>query len=270
MSDIKVGVIGCGNMASSIVLGIHRVYPTILFKTFTPGHTRAKELAVKVKGEHASSLDDLNDCDVILIGCKPQQFNELAENLKKSKLTLNKHFISMMAATSFQTLKANLPEARLTRVMPNTPITLGAGITLILNDKDITDKEEALTLKLFSACSQVHMMESEKMLDQVTTVSGCGPAYVFLFAKTFCDELITFGVKESEARKMVVELFKGSALLMESEQDISLETLIRNVTSKGGVTIEAVNLYKKMSLNDITHKALEAAYKRSIEITSMA
>lgn len=270
MSKIKVGVIGCGNMASSIVKGVFAVYPEITFVTYTPSFVRAKELATIVNGEAVDSLDKLINCDCILIGCKPQQFKDLASNLRDSGQNLDQHFISMMAATSFSTLSSELPKARFTRVMPNMPITLGAGITLLLNDKKISDKQEALALKLFSACSQVHMMKNEKMLDQVTTVSGCGPAYVFLFAKSFCDELVSFGVSEVDARAMVIELFKGSALLMESSQDVSIDELINNVTSKGGVTIEAVNVYKKMGLYEITHKALEAAFKRSKEITSMA
>jgi pyrroline-5-carboxylate reductase len=268
VSEVIIGVIGCGNMSSSIVEGIHNVYPNIQFKTFTPSQTKAILLAEKVNGTFVKTLDDLNDCDLIFIGCKPQQFNDLTQNLISSSLNLDKHFVSMMAATPFYTLKEKLPKASFTRVMPNTPITLGAGITLMLNEKHITPKQEALTLKLFSACSQVHMMDSEMMLDQVTTVSGCGPAYVFLFAKYFCDELICFGINEDDARAMVVELFKGSALLMESSKEHSLETLISNVTSKGGVTIEAINTYKKMGLSDITHKALKAAYKRSVDISS--
>ena len=100
----------------------------------------------------------------------------------------------------------------------------------------------------------------------MTTVSGSGPAYVFLFAETMANKLTDWGVDVNEAKRIAIELFIGSSELMKNQQDLSLSELIAKVTSKGGVTIEAVNSFKESEINSITSKALDAAYKRSIEI----
>ena len=261
-----IGVIGCGNMASAIVKGIHAIYKQEKFLTYTPSKTRAKTLADAVNGKQVDELSSLNEADTLMIGCKPQQFDVLASQLRESISLKDKHIVSIMAAMPVETIKKKLGVTKVTRVMPNTPMLYNEGISLILNS-GTTEKEESTVLKWFSACGKVHMLESEQAFDQVTTVSGSGPAYVFQFAKTMVDKLETWGVESNQAREIVTQLFKGSTKLMELNSDISLEELIDQVTSKGGVTIEAVKVYKAEGIAEMTSKALDAAFKRSEEMT---
>lgn len=262
-----IGVIGCGNMASAIVKGIHQKFPNEKFKTFTPTFTRAEILAKDVGGEAVKQLKELIDCPVIIIGCKPQQFDELVANLKNAGQFQNTYFISIMAAIPLNVLKRKLASPYITRVMPNMPSLYGEGVTLMLHSDEVKDDYRSLCEKYFSVCSHVHQIRNEELFDKVTTVTGSGPAYLFQFAKTFTDQLEEWGCNAEEARKMVTQLFLGSAKHMESSQDKSYSTLIDEVTSKAGVTIEAVRVFEKNEINAITAKALEAAYKRSCEIS---
>ena len=262
----KIGVIGCGNMASQIVKGIHKAFPDLSFFTYTPSQTKAIELAKSIQGTSIKELSELSECDLLLIGCKPQQWQELASKMNSSGLN-QQLCVSMLAATSFEALQGNLPNCRFIRIMPNTPIGLGLGITLFLKDINVSDDESSKVLTLFEACSEVHVMKDEKMLDQVTTVSGCGPAYVYLFAKFLSDSLRGFGMEDDEARSLVVKLFQGSSELMNQASDESFDQLIDKVTSKGGVTIEAVNVFKNKGFEDMTKSALSAAYERSVQLT---
>jgi len=261
-----IGVIGCGNMASAIVKGIHQKFPEEKFLTYTPSRTRAVDLAKTVNGSVADGLKDFSQCEVIIIGCKPQQFDDLSMKLKEAADFKNTYFISIMAAIPLNFLQNSLEAHQVTRIMPNMPSLYGEGVSLMLHSKEVKKELKAKCEKYFAACSSVHEISDEDIFDKVTTVTGSGPAYVFQFAKTFSDQLEAWGLDRDEARKMVTQLFIGSAKHMEQSQEKSFSNLIDEVTSKGGVTIEAVNVFKENKLQDITSSALKAAYNRSVKM----
>lgn len=266
-----IGVIGCGNMASAIVSGINKVYPNTKFMTYTPSYTRAEALAQKVGGQAVRELSELATCDYLLIGCKPQQFFELAKNLKDGLPSLeSKYIISMMAAVSLPSIEKHLGSSNITRIMPNTPIGLGEGISLLLHSESAVQTEanaiEYVT-KLFEACSKVFTMDSEEQFDKVTTISGCGPAYIFYLTELFAQNLGQWGMDSVAATQLSLALMKGSVELMENRGDSSLSDLVDQVTSKKGVTIEAVEVFRNEGLPELVSKALGAAYSRSSEIS---
>lgn len=258
-----IGVIGCGNMASAIVKGIHRKFQEIDFFTYTPSFTRAQALADSVRGKAVKELSDLKDCETLIIACKPQQFKELSHNLRESLQLQGKHIVSIMAAVPAETIRLELKTEMVTRVMPNTPSLVGEGVSLVYHLSAVSLESREKIAKYFSACSSVHSVKNEGLFDQITTVTGSGPAYVYYFAKTLSDALMSWGVSENEAHKMVTQLFKGATQLMEANSNRPLSELIDEVTSKGGVTIEAINVYQQQGLDKITNAALEAACKRS-------
>lgn len=262
-----IGVIGCGNMASAIVQGIHAKYEELEFLTYTPSFTRAQKLAQEVKGKACRELKELDHCHTLVIGCKPQQFAELALNLNEQLDLTGKHIVSIMAAMPIASIQKVLNVQKVTRVMPNTPCALNQGVSLILHADRLEQKEKSEIRRWFDACSKTFVMQTEAAFDQATTVTGSGPAYVFEFAKSMADKLAQWGHDESVSREMVAQLFKGAASLMESKSDLSFEDLVAQVTSKGGVTIEAIKTYRDQNLADITSKALDAAYERSVALT---
>lgn len=264
-----IAVIGCGNMATAIVKGFFDKNRDVNFLTFTPSYTRAEVLAHEVNGRAVKELSELNEASTILLACKPQQLNSLAENINNSSLNIQgKHIISILAATPIETIKKKLGVSRVTRVMPNTPALIGKGMSLVIHGEEVVAKEKELVEEFFSSCGEIAQMPSETVFDQVTTVSGSGPAYVFLFAQTMVTKLISWGLSEEKAKEIVIQLFRGSSELMADQKELSLDKLIANVTSKGGVTIEAVNSYKDSEIESMTSAALDAAYLRSKEIES--
>lgn len=262
-----IGVIGCGNMAQAIVKGYYKNNNSVEFLTYTPSFTRADELAREVNGAAAKELGELKRADSIVIACKPQQLDSLCESIKSAGLDLShKHIISILAATPIESLKLKLAVSQVTRVMPNTPSLVGKGMSLLIHSIEVTDQQKDLVSDFFTSCGEVALMPNELTFDQVTTVSGSGPAYVFLFAQTMADKLVSWGVAEDEAKKIVIQLFCGSSELMKDQSENTLSELVDKVTSKGGVTIEAVKSYQADKLDQITSKALDAAFKRSEEM----
>lgn len=260
-----IGIIGCGNMAQAIVKGYHQSDSRVKFLTYTPSTTRAKELAKQVNGKFTETLDDFARVETIVIACKPQQFKELAQNLSHIDLS-QKHIISIMAAVSFEQIEQQLKTKKVTRVMPNTPALLGKGVSLVLHGADVNSTQRDLVQSFFSSCGLVAQMENETQFDQVTVVSGSGPAYVFYFAKTMCDQLEKWGLEPKLAKEVVINLFSGSSELMNERKELNLSELIDQVTSKGGVTIEAIKSYQQDRLDLLTQNALDKAYLRSQEL----
>lgn len=262
-----IGVIGCGNMAQAIVNGYHQKDSKVKFMTYTPSFTRADELARAVKGKAVKELSELTIAKTIVLACKPQQLNDLSHMVKNSDLNLKeKHIISILAATPIEALKNKLGAQKISRVMPNTPALIGEGVSLVIHSKEVTHKDKELVNKFFSACGEVQELKTEELFEKVTTVSGSGPAYVFLFAEALLTKLLNWGLNQEQARNIVNQLFIGSSHLMKNQKQDSLNEMIDKVTSKGGVTIEAINAFKKVGLSDITSSALDQAYARSMEI----
>ncbi len=262
-----IGIIGCGNMGSAIIKGYYNKNNQMKFLTYDHTYDNAKKLADEVNGQVASTLGEISQADSIVIACKPQQLNTLVSDLAKANCDLSqKHIISILAATPITTLQQKLKASRVTRVMPNTPAMIGMGMSLVLHAAEVQQAEKELVNDFFSACGEVAQIPNEILFDQVTTVSGSGPAYVYLFAQTMAEKLVQWGVDAEQAKNIAIQLFRGSSELMHDQKDLSLDELIGKVTSKGGVTIEAVKSYRGNHLDQLTAKALDAAYERSEEI----
>jgi pyrroline-5-carboxylate reductase len=263
---MMIGVLGCGNMADAIVRGIHQFDKSISFLTYTPSKTRAQTLAAAVGGRAVDDISEMVDCEILLIGCKPQQFAQLADEIKKKISRQNVHIVSMMAAIRLETIAHKLGQKNITRIMPNTPIFVGKGVTLMTHSDHLEIRQRQKIENLFSKLGSLHLMNSENELDQVMTVTGSGPAYAFLFTKTLVDKLVDWGIDPQSAKEMTIQMMEGSVEMMKrSEKDLT--TLISDVTSKGGTTIEAIKVYEGNKLGLISAEALEASLRRARELS---
>lgn len=262
---MNIAVIGCGNMASAVVLNMHKQFSELKFFTFTPSFTRAKTLADATNSLAVKSLEEFDNIDINywILGCKPQQIKDLAKELN-GKLK-GKKIVSMLAATQVNKLKELFGTNDIIRIMPNTPVKYSKGITLFFSENTIDKSFRDSVFKHMSAGSKVFNMDSEKQLDDVTVFTGSGPAYVFYLAQTLEDKLKTLNIPSDISREMINSLFTGSSSLMENSKE-TLPELVDQVTSKAGVTIEAINIYKASELDKITSKAIDAALERTDQI----
>lgn len=262
---MNIAVLGCGNMSSKVVELIYANNPSVKFYTYTPSFSKAYNLAQSVQGEALKTLNDFESLaiDYWLIGCKPQQVHELATSLK-GKLN-NQIIVSMLAATSCKKLSELFKTNQLIRIMPNTPIGLGEGITLTFAQEEMNKEQYQTFLNLLKEGSLLIPTKTEEQLDELTVFSGSGPAYLFYFAYTFEQKLIQMGYDQVLARELLNQLFMGSSKLMENSS-LSLLELVGQVTSKGGVTIEAINTFKSFDLESTTGHAIDNAIKKSKQI----
>ena len=144
---------------------------------------------------------------------------------------------------------------------------MGANL-IYLNPVHFKEEESAEITSLLEASGKIFKMESESDLDKTTAFSGSGPALIFELARIFETELLKMTDDKVEAKKIITQLFLGSAHLMQqSIENRSFEELRDQVTSKKGVTYEALQVLEQNQMHSIFSSAFEAAYKRTLELS---
>jgi pyrroline-5-carboxylate reductase len=157
-------------------------------------------------------------------------------------------------------------EARIIRAMPNTPGSIGAGITGLFAGKKATEKDCALAEKLLAALGETVWVKKEGLIDAVTAISGSGPAYVFALVEALAAAAVALGLKKDVAEKLARATVIGSGALLGVEPKPAAE-LRRDVTSPHGTTEAALNvLLAETGLNALILKAATAAKLRSEEL----
>ncbi len=262
--SFDINIYGCGNMTSAIFIGLSNSPISFKVHTFTPSFTRAQNLASKLGGIAYKELKDLPKSKYYFIGVKPQQFESLALELKKH-ISRDATIISIMAGISLSRLQLALGVSKVIKVMPSTPSLVGKGISLIIKSNEVNEPELEEVKNLFKGVSKVINVKSEDELNRLTTVSASGPAYIFELARIFSSYLKSSGVSGGTSDLVAAHLIEGSAKLMIDSHE-SFETLRNNVTSKGGMTFEALEVLKNNNLESIFKDALDAAYKRGKEL----
>jgi pyrroline-5-carboxylate reductase len=248
----KIVIIGGGNMGEAIIKGLKR--QVFVCESDT---TKTKALAKKYKTV-AIDISKVSTCDVIIFAVKPQDMGSVLSQVDVK----NQLFISIAAGLTTAFFEKHLGgKARVIRSMPNMPALIGEGITGVASGRYATHQDLKTAQEILNSVGQTVIVK-ESMLDAVTAVSGSGPAYVFLFVEQWMAAAKALGFKEAEAKELVYQTLLGSAhLLKKSEFDAG--TLREKVTSKGGTTQAALEVFAKGKFNQLFKNALLAANKRA-------
>lgn len=252
---MSFGFIGAGNMGSALAKGVCASSKDVVL--FDIDAEKAKNVAAAL-GCKAGTREDALNCDYVFLGVKPQQIDELLAGITLDE----KHrvFISMAAGVKIEKIKKYL-DAPVIRIMPNTPVFLGAGMILYSPGEDVTEDEEYEFVSAMQACGLVQKMD-EELIDAGCALSGCGPAYMYMFALGLAKGAQKCGIDEKSAMKLSAQTMLGAAkMLLEGTTDA--ETLIKNVCSPGGSTIEGVKVLEESKLYEICEKTVDAAYKKN-------
>jgi pyrroline-5-carboxylate reductase len=277
----KLGFIGGGNMAEALVHGLiaHKVFkPTdIIVADVAPERRRKLARQYKVTTTD-NNLVVMRDAPTILLAIKPQQIDavlhEIASGQKpavNSKRAAGskpgaKLFISIVAGVTIARIATVIGKsARVIRVMPNAPAMVGLGMAALARSKGASRADETLALKIFNAVGDAIIVKDEGLLDAVTGLSGSGPAYVYLFAKSLADAAVNEGIPTELALRMALQTIRGAEQVMRTSRQ-TLAELIRVVASPGGTTEAALRRFAETGFSDIVAGALHAATARSREL----
>ena len=210
------------------------------------------------------SPQDCGSVAAFVVALKPQAFREAAPALKPyvGAATL---VVSIMAGTTRASL-AEVLGGHVVRAMPNTPASIGRGITVAVAGKDVSATQREAADGLLRATGLVEWITDEGLIDAVTAVSGSGPAYVFLLAEELARAGVAAGLPEALATKLARETVSGAGELLH-RSDLDAATLRQNVTSPAGTTAAALEvLMAKDGLQSLLTRAVAAATKRSKEL----
>ena len=258
----KIGIIGGGNMGSAIIAGISRQYSVFLCEQDS---RRCQQLKRKYKISTGDLKTVVAKSRVIILAVKPQSFEQLLKTIRPF-VSKDKLIISIAAGITCQYIQKRLgSKVHVVRAIPNLPAQVGKGMTGICSGKAATQGDLILSRRIFSCIGNVIVVE-EKWMDAITAVSGSGPAYVFLFIEYLNKAATSLGLKKNLAHDLVAQTIRGSIDLLE-HQKVDAGVLRAKVTSKGGTTQAAIDVFQKNKLEKVFKSALGAAKKRAKELS---
>lgn len=225
------------------------------------------------RGVRACSLPDasLAESDVWIYAVKPQQMREVVLSTKPY-LGQNTLVISIAAGISIDSLSKWLgsdtePYKHIVRCMPNTPALVAAGVTGMAASDEVSESEKQTATNLLSAVGEVVWVENDHAIDAVTALSGSGPAYVFLFIESLISGAMALGLTAEQSRTLALATLSGATLLATKSPEPP-SVLRERVTSKGGTTAAALDVFTQQNLTHIIHQAMSAAAKRASELST--
>ena len=225
-----------------------------------PVSERRDYLAVTIPGISISE-EPLSELDS-LVAVKPDKVPEVLEILSKLNPT---RVLSIAAGVKVSSMEKILGEkVRVLRAMPNTPALIGKGSAGVAAGSSATDEDLVWAVEILSAVGSAIVVE-ESQLDAVTGISGSGPAYLFFLAEALIDAGCEVGLSKDESQSLVEQTLLGAAALL-YESDDPAEALRQKVTSKGGTTAAAIEVFENASFRDTIRGAVFAATERSLQL----
>lgn len=262
------GFIGTGNMGAALSRALDRG-TCVALANRNPDKARA--LADELGFFAVSNEDVAENSEYVVLGVKPQILPELCPNisaaLQKNATTNSKKpvVITMAAGVKAETLCEMLGECYpVIRIMPNTPVSIGEGVILAAKNDLVSDDEFNAFVNDFSSAGSIHKLP-EDLIDAGTVISGCGPAYIYMFIEAMAKAGESLGLDGKMAKMLAQETAKGAAALT-VQSNKSLEELRVSVCSPGGSTIEGVKAFVESDLDAVVKNALDCAYKRNKEL----
>ena len=263
----KLGFLGVGVMAGGILTSLLESSHNLIDKSdlliyYNDETKMSKFLDYGVKV--APSINFLfKNSNILLIGIKPQNFKELTTNSLFSAHP--KYILSIMAGVKLDNLeKVFFKTKGFIRIMPNLPCLIKKG-TIGFCEKNCTTEIISFSKELLSQCGKVVEISEDKF-DVLTSISGSGPAYVFFIAEAMINAGIKLGLSKEESTRLTYDTLVGSAIYAK-ESNISINELIDKVCSKGGTTIEAINIFRDNDIPEIIFKGIEACMNKSKELS---
>jgi len=261
---IYLSAIGGGVMGEALVarLVAQQVYAASTVLVCDPSPERRQYLQ-QTYGVQASAdnRQALAASEAILLAVKPQALDAVAAALPAEGSTL---LLSVLAGVPLAKLQGVFPGRPLVRAMPNTPATVGAGMTAIAPSADATPEQVERARAIFAAVGQV-VEVPETLLDAVTGLSGSGPAYVALLVEALADGGVAAGLPRAIAQQLAVQTVLGTAQLLQATGWHPAQLKDR-VTSPGGTTIAGVAALEAGGFRSAAIAAVQAAAARSREL----
>jgi pyrroline-5-carboxylate reductase len=273
----SLAFLGAGSMGGAILRGVVasgiRIDGGITATNRTPEKARAFEdldgvTSIALSEQPEGNADAVADARIVLVGVKPAMVPDLLGEIAPH-LAADAIVVSLAAGVTLQTFADVLgDDARVIRSMPNTPSTVRKGVAGLAAGASATADDLALVRRLFETVGAV-VEVPESQIDALGTISGSGPAYVYLLIEEFTKAAVGLGFAEADARLMAEHTFIGATALLEASGEDPAE-LRRRVTSPKGTTERAIAVLQDAHFDRTFADAAAAALARSKELAAGA
>jgi len=267
LSDTRLAFIGTGVMGEAMIRGLlaHELVAPEAITASHPRRERLEELAAQFRiGTSTDNRKAAEGADVVVLSVKPQVLPAVLGQLR-GHIAKRAFVLSIVAGARIATIVKGLEHRAVVRCMPNTPAQVGEGMTVWTATAAVGARQRAQAQAVLGALGKDLHVDDEEFLDMATAVSGTGPTYVFLLMEALIDAAVHLGFSRADARTLVVQTLRGSALFAEQSRAHPAE--LRNmVTSPGGTSAAAIYQLEKGALRTIFSKAVWAAYQRSVAL----
>ena len=267
LGKVALTFIGAGAMGEAMIGGLlakRLVAPGAI----TAADRHAERLEVVRRRFHIHTTRDnraaVRKAGIVVLSVKPQVLpvvlSELRGGIPASALVL-----SIVAGARIELMTRGLGHTAIVRSMPNTPAQVGEGMTVWTATPEATDSQRRQAQSILQALGHQLHVDDESFLDMATAISGTGPSYVFLLMEALIDAGVHLGFSRSDARELVVQTIRGSAMFAERSTVHPAE--MRNmVTSPGGTSAEALYQLEKGGFRTVISDAVLAAHRRSVAL----
>ncbi|MDD6995514.1 MAG: pyrroline-5-carboxylate reductase [Candidatus Borkfalkiaceae bacterium] len=265
----KIGFIGAGNMGGALAQAGRKALGRENVLVCDSSKERTEEAARRV-GATASEREEIcKTCRLIFLGVKPNAvegvLHEIAPLLRQRQDPVA--LVSMAAGTPIAKIKSvsGMENVHVIRIMPNTPVKVGEGVIVYTPDAESTEEDCAALEKALSKAGITDKV-TEKQLEAAGALSGCGPAFAYLFIEALADAGVECGLPRAAALKYAEQTVLGAAKTARDTQKHPAE-LKDEVCSPGGTTIAGVHALERSAFRCAAMDAVLAAYKKTFELS---
>lgn len=256
----QITFLGGGNMASAITAGlIAQGHPPegihIVQRSPEKREALKQQYGVETSFDYEAGI---SQADLVIFAVKPQSYPELIVEVAPLLLKRKPLIVSIMSGLRIASLQKDLPGLTIVRVMPNTPSRVQAGMSLI------TPENEQVQA-IFQAVGSTYITSTEREFEQLTALTGCGPAFVYYLVDQFAQAMQKI-TPEVNCLPLARTTFEGALKMMETNPELTPEALIAQVAPKGGMTAEAMKVLHQAELTSCFAQTFEAAIKRGDEL----
>ena len=256
---MRVGFIGCGNMGGALAAAAARSGAEVLL--FDKDTEKATALADSLCAR-AVAVSEMRGADFIFLGVKPNVIASVAEEISPTVSGTDTVVVSMAAGVKIEKISANLPcGTPIIRIMPNTPVAYGEGMILYTPNNEVNEEKLNAFLSLMSEAGMLDGIP-ERLIDAASAVSGCGPAFAYMFLEALADGGVAAGLPRDKAQTYAAQMLLGSALAS-LKSGAHPGQMKDAVCSPGGSTIEGVMTLEGGGFRGTVSEAVIAAYEKT-------
>lgn len=255
---MKLGFIGLGNMAGTICKGV--IESGFIKGEDVCGFDINQEKLLQMKETYGIQIcenerDLVKHSDYVLMGVKPNVIESVLDKVKD--LLENKTIISIVAGYSHEKYESLIPGTHHLTIMPNTPARVFEGVTLFEKENTLDKEEFDFAYQMFESIGEVYVIDNKQMVAG-GALSGCGPAFVYMFIEALADGAVLNGLPRDLAYKLASQTVLGSAKMVQ-ETGMHPGILKDQVCSPGGITIKGVKALEENGFRNAVMEAIDKA-----------